>query len=516
MYNYMGKILTGAHREFTYQLRTYGNRCFPHMIRQPYPKARLSEVLLMDPELNEESSPPDDESIDLRSIWVVEFYTPAHMDDLFDSLEQMGLKSEDDLRNPLSTLKNLGAIQYGTAWIRLGKISSRVEPEADIWGNLTAQLPGYVRFAYADIYCFTPSLVALIFKFVFTEEYGRVFQQALHQYRHSYVTSINVGYRIHEPGQQKSEHIYQIRKDTSSVVSEWISKNIPGVFSTGLLKGEFPTCEFVTLRKAKPFPSPNECGESQAFYLRHLGLGNSFRAWESANVPGLKLECDEITGKIKHYAILSINELDWIGESSDSEPGESIEAKVFRLHERMKGVLSVWAISSLLQGYADHFRELRRSALIGTPQVGRTEDALQEISESLYYSVDISAVISEIASSLERRFPIGYDIETFYPCSDWQRASGQNSLWFRIQNEIEEFSKWLQATDNSLPAQLTQYGSSLGLLENIRLQQRIKHLTYALTFLTLALAALTIVSVLDVQWSDIAEWMMRTVRILNH
>ena len=119
-------------------------------------------------------------------------------------------------------------------------------------------LPPNVSHAYGDIYCFTPSLVAVVFEFAFDEKHSRILDDALRQERESYVTPISTGYRIHDPGNQRISHIEKIRKDTKRLITEWFSENIPGVFSDGLLGGDFPTCEFVTLRKAQPFPAVDE------------------------------------------------------------------------------------------------------------------------------------------------------------------------------------------------------------------------------------------------------------------
>ena len=43
-----------------------------------------------DPKENQDSTPPDHEFVDLICLWAVEFYTPAHTDDLVDNLKRLG------------------------------------------------------------------------------------------------------------------------------------------------------------------------------------------------------------------------------------------------------------------------------------------------------------------------------------------------------------------------------------------------------------------------------------------
>ena len=502
-------MLSNIQREVAYQLRTVGSRCFPGSIRPPYPKERLAELLSIDPIRNERDALPEGEVIDLCSMWVTEFYTPAYMDELLNSLEQLGWNKEDGLRrNLVGALMDSGSNQFGTRWIHLGRIMSSDAPDNYLSKPLSAHLPAQVRYAQGDIFCFTPSLIALTIEFVFDEEYRWAFQEALRQYRKSYVTPNETGrYRIHAPENQRIDHIEKIRMDAKKVVSDWIANNVPGVFSAGLLQGDFPTCEFVTLSNATPFPLRTELDDTNIGYLRHLGLLGSFSAWESTKYPGLRLNPSGRSKVLKHHAILSIKESNWIERDSNGDE-QSRESRMYWLNMAMSGILSLRAILSLLQGYAGHFKELRTSALLGYPGDGQVEDALRGISENLSFSVDISAVTSELMSYVDRKFPLGFDIETFTPCEEWPGNEPKTSLGGNIHYQIGESARWLQAMESSLRDQMTQFGSLLGMLEDIRLQKRIKYFTYVLTFLTVVLAALTVVSVFDIQiqWSGINEF----------
>ena len=510
-------MLLPIHREIAYQIRTVGNRCLPSYIRPPYPKARLAEILSTDPSQNEKSTPPEDEVIDLCSMWVTEFYTPAYMDDMLNDLEHLGWNKVDGgARNPVSQLSDYGTSQFGQRWIPLGRIVSRDDSDYYNPRPLSTDLPQQVKYAYGDIYCFTPSLIALTIEFVFDEEYRWAFQEALRQDRESYVTPIETtSYMIHDPGHQKKDHIEKIRKDAAKVVSNWIENNVPGLFSAGLLKGDFPTCEFVTLNRAIPFPMRTELDDSDTDYLKHLGLNSRYEAWKSAQYPGLRLDPVARSAGLKHHAILSIKESNWVEQESLGGENQNRESRIYRMHMTMVGILGIWAILPLLRGYADHFKELRKSTLLGYPSDGQFEDALKGISESLSFSVDISAVTSELASYVYERIPLGFDIETFTPCADWPGNTQEASLWGNIHNQIGEYAKWLQAMDDSLRDQMTQYGNLLGMLEDIRLQKQITWLTIVLAILTVVLTVFTILSFPGVQWSDIENFMLYALRILR-
>ena len=65
--------------------------------------------------------------------------------------------------------------------------------------------------------------------------------------------------------------------------------------------------------------------------------------------------------------------------------------------------------------------------------------------------------------------------------------------------------------DNALRNQLTQYGTMLGMVENIRLQNKINIYTYMILTLTIVLAILTFITVLEkfpwlrTMWNSIAD-----------
>ena len=53
-----------------------------------------------DPEENIETTPPDDECVDLRGVWGVEFYTPAHVESLVEGFRKLGWDRGGRLGNP--------------------------------------------------------------------------------------------------------------------------------------------------------------------------------------------------------------------------------------------------------------------------------------------------------------------------------------------------------------------------------------------------------------------------------
>ena len=164
---------------------------------------------------------------------------------------------------------------------------------------------------------------------------------------------------------------------------------------------------------------------------------------------------------------------------------------------------------------------MRQTQLLAAPVVLHcpaldTEEALQAISESVSFSVDIAAVTTELSSTARRGIPIGLDIAGFTPCSDPFGDGRKTTLGARIQNRIEESASWLNTMETSIRDQLTQYGTLIGTLEDVRLQKRIRNLTNALLLLTAVIAVPTILSIVDLMSiSDLLELVKQLGRTLG-
>ena len=480
-----------------YILRLVISRLLPNHVTRPYPRSSLEEIRQNDSKRNAESSPPPNEYIDLYSIWAIEFYTPAHKDRLLESIEHLGWSS-DGSRDPVRWIREQGASQFGQACMYLGRILPHSDPDPQLIPTFRAQLPQNVKYAYGEIYCFTPSLFAMVFEFVFDKGYSRVFDNALRQNRETYATPDETGFLIHDPSEQKGTHIKEIRREATRLVTDWFSSNIPGLCSVGLLGGEWPTCEFVTLSKLKPFPSTKERNVASESYLWNLGLSNSYGTWESADMPELRLKPPLREHNIPPYhCILSVHEGSWIKQEEKEMNETDRESRIYGMHSRMSGIVSIWSIEVLLQGYARHFRDLRNSTFWRSKQYSSVIQSLEKIGESVSYSVDIAAVTSELSSYVQNKRILGFEIESFVRRADAPESWGKDNLQQLIQRQIGENAKWLVSMENALRNQITQFGTILGMTENMRSQMRITLLTRLMLALTIVLAVLTFFTLLD-------------------
>lgn len=477
-----------------YSFRFAANKCFPRYVRPPFPRNLLHEIRKTDPDQNALHSPPVGERIDLYSVWAIEFYTPSQMDELIRSLDDLDWNKEDG-RDPVSWLKLPVTSKFSQGWMPLGPIISHDDPTQYVTRPLRAELPDGVLCAYGDIYRFTPSLVGIVFEFTFAETQRRSLEEALRQERETFVTATPSGYRIHEPGNQRTSQIRKIREDTTGLVTQWFSKNIPGLCSAGLLDGDFPTGEFVTLLEAKPFPAIEERQDGFKWYLNHLGLAGSYGSWESKRISELRFRTPSANRNAKkHHSIFSMNEVGWLELDSQEDIGDRSESRIYRMHRRLSGTFGIWAIGVLLEGYAQHFVELRNSQFMRSGQRKSAVEALRRIGENVLFSGDVAAVTEDLASLMRNSLPLGIEVESFITRPDAPDFSRKGSFEKLIHKQVKENAEWLGSVDDAVRHHLTQYGTILGIVENISLQTKVTSLSYALVALTVVLSVLTFVT----------------------
>ena len=480
-------------------------RLLPTFVRrrlQPLPSHDKQEALdgyrARDPETNADTLPPEDEYIDLCCVWGVEFYTPAHLTQLIDGFRKLGWRADDhaDLsRDPESWLRGLRRYQYGGSWMNLGYLVPK-DSGPMLFGaeKHAAPLPECAKYASAGIHSISPSLVSVVMCFEFTDEASRLFDNTLRRSRQTYTTPVRRGFQIHDPRTQKTEHIGQIRNGITRQIGKWFSENLPGLFSSGILDYEIPTCEFVTLRKAEPFPTGPVQKNTPFEYLDILGLLRDFDVWKSSETPGLKFRMPRHEKRNPPYhSFLAINEAVHISAMPDMYGSTERGARIANVDEFMPNLLSLWAIEPMLEGYTQYLHKVRDSATSDPKARQAPAKILESIGGNVEYSIDIAAVTSELALQFQEGLPLVFSIETFEPCVD-KFYGPKTTLKNRLELIVGKQATWLQGVDKSLRDHLTQYGSLVGAAENVRTQAKITFLTRALLVLAGATLVLTVLS----------------------
>ena len=451
-----------------------------------------------DAQENTDTSPPVGEYIDLCCMWGIEFYTPAHLADLIGGLRKLGWHTNehpDPSRDPVSWLYGLRRYQHGGAWMNLdylipeGSNLPFIGPDSRV-----APLPPCAKYASAGIHSITPSLVSLVVCFVLNDDVSCTFDNALRANQQTYTTPVRRGNQIHSPRTQKTDDIGQIRNNITREIGSWFSENLPGLFSSGILDHEIPTCEFVTLRKAEPFPSHIEGENNFHKYLDILGLRLDFDVWKNSRMPGLKFKMPHpVVHNPPYHSVVAINEGRHISDIPDIYGSADRETRIVHVDQFMPNLLSLWSILPMLEGYTQYLNKVREAATFKSGGRPAPAKVLERLGVNVAHSVDIAAVTSELGMYSEEGFPLIHDIEHFEPCDSHFYEAGLH-LRKRLEFIIGKQATWLKRTEKSIRDQLTQYGSLVGAAENARIQGKITRLTWALLFLAGATLVATVLA----------------------
>ena len=244
----------------------------------------------------------------------------------------------------------------------------------------------------------TSSLVCVLMLFVLDDDYAKKLDTALKTDRQTFYKATPPFRAILDPEQQKIEDIRQVRDEIKRIVTSWFSLNLPGLFSSGLLEGEMPTCELITLRDAEPFSTPRHATPR---FLRLLGLESAYNVWSSTNVPGLKLRLlDMANTSPQYHSILSLKECNLSDKDLKKSMGWSgREARIDYIDDFVKdGLLSLWAVLLMLEGYGNNLRDIRGSAILRPGSRQNLVTILEKLASNVSFSIDIDAVTSELQS----------------------------------------------------------------------------------------------------------------------
>ena len=404
-----------------------------------------------DEEHNKETTPPDNEVIDLGCIWAVEFYTPSHMDALLTNIRRIGWDEEGfrGLKEIKEWADRSREHPMGGGWENLGTISSSGTNDSTFRKvHHNALPPPHVSEISGRLFSVTSSLACIIMMFRLQEESATGFDTALRTDRETYCTEFSSHSRaIHDPRVQKIDHVRQIRDEMRSTVTQWFSMNLPGLFSAGLLEGEMPTCEFVSLRETEPCPNIDQ---SAPDFLGLLGLRSGIDAWSSVHLPGLKFSPSSWDLSVpQYYSIFAIKEDDL----SDDQLNEAMnwsgrEARILYVNNLvMDGPLWLWALLRMLEGYGKRLGALRESSMLRLEASHNSVEVLNELAQHVSFGVDINVVTSDLQNfpqpkpSYFFRYPSFVPIEVeYYP----EGSKLENHLSSLIsERAVHGFKRWI-------------------------------------------------------------------------
>ena len=465
------------------------------------PAYMLDQYRKNDPTSNAETTPPEDEHVDLHCMWAVEFYTPSHVDKLVGNLKKLGWDRNELLgrESPASWVRITRQHSEGGGWFNLGTIRSGDDRRAWPPRDRTAPLPMDVHHARGGIYSFTPSLTCIVICFVFEDDFRCRIDEALRTSRQTYTRPVSRGHEILDPERQKTDEVRLLRQECVDLAARWFRENLPGVFSSGLLGDQLPICEFVTLHKAEPFPDREAKEYTPSGYMRVLDLEFSPSVWRAKDIPSLKFSLELSGQNPEYHSIFVVRDAEIEGtkllDAYGGLPG--LAAYVDHTYREMIGKV---AIRPLLDGYSSRLNELRDAvtAKIRRPSRRRPSHTLQVLVDNVAYDVDIETVTTDLIASTAEPSIFYRHLASFEPCFNWQTRDSLAELFRPVSNK---HAVRLKQTAQSLRDHLTQFGSLIAATEDVRTQRSI-------LWLTVIVAALAVVTFFSGEAdSTLADWM---------
>ena len=479
-------------RSLFFRLQKYGYRKFPSFIPDPELHERLERYRSHDADGNAESEPPSDEVINLRCIWAVEFYTPSQISKLLRGFEKLGWNTDDSLgvdHNPVLWIQRTRESAAGGGWLNLGPIQR--PGGGRLFGfDRKAPLPTGVEYALATMYSLTSSITCIVIGFVLDKTQNRRFEQALRRKRQTYTMPLRGrrrrGHQIMGPGTQKETDIRTLRTEMRELAADWLRAHLPGVFASGILAGEYPTCEFLTLCNTPPFPPHSARDHRKDEWLRILSVDYDLYAWRAEKLRGLKFSWP-LSSDIHHrfHAVIATREDDFSDETLQHS------SLVFYVDQFVNAMLSRWALVGVLSGFERYLNNVRDSAAFKPNHRARPLHLLEDLGSHVAQSVDISAVSAELQRFAEREELFKHGINVFYRCDPSLYRNKETTLIEEMRKQTAERAEWLRNIDRSVRDVLIQYGTTVGVRENIKLQKHTARLTWVILALTIVIVILT-------------------------
>jgi hypothetical protein len=482
-----------VYRQFR-RLRAYVHKKLPAIFSNPTLEEHLRWCRERDDEENEALNPPHDEIIRLHCLWAGEIYTPSQIDNLLSGLARLDWGRDDLLpdRDVAQWVRRSRESSLGGGWLNVGVITRPGDNR--FWNARSADLPEHVDYAFGSIFALTSAVTCLVINFVFDEHYANQFELILRRRHQSTIKKAPRGYSIYQPTHLKTDEVANLRRQLVDLALEWFRKNVPGLFCSGPAdQKDLPTCEFVTLTRAEPFPKPEE----KADYLHVLQLEAGLEAWHFENIAGLKLARRAFAGDdLPFHTILTVNEHRLRDQELAAYGGHTRDGYVNWLHHQIPSMFSRLALVALLTRYERDLNAIRDSTLFGTTVTEAALRRMRRVAERFSGSVDISAIAADMQeycaahSAFQRGFPrlLPAEPRWFEPAA---------TLGGVLQTRLSHRAARLERAERSVRDLLIQHGTLLSATENISLQNSIRFLTWIMAGLTLFIFVLTALMAMD-------------------
>lgn len=451
----------------------------------------LSSRLERDAKENESGRMPPNERVEVPALWVAELYTSSTIEGLTQGITN--LNWEQGRTRDESVIDWMTEVRHGrtAGWTNLGLVSSVDSPH--FMSERTAVLPTGVAALRPTLRSVTPSVSALTVAFMFDDETAQLLDEGLRadyttfstrspRFRRRYLFAHILWGRptthsrsVHTPDTQRRDEAAKSLKALEASCTSWLSRNLPGVFASGLRDGSYPTAMLFLSEGTRPFTDESQ----QIRALRSIGLSRDYNAWETDEWPAVRMVFPSGSREQDLRLSFGARREDSFPEhpgTPDSESNWSISQSADDL---IPGLLTRWALSCLLDGYHQMLSQHRdMSASLSTFRPVRDLRDLRTFARTDLY--DILSMTTEVTALAKSHRNFAYDVLEMNRVEDGTRAKlpllkGMRKAQSRRGRQVTREAILLRKT-LSMSAETTQT------ISNVRSQR-----------LILALSALSII-----------------------
>lgn len=369
---------------------------------------------------NERGRLPDDEEVQLPAIWTVELYTPSTVNGLLDGIRS--LKWEYGNTRDHSLTKWMNSVRQGrlAGWTTLGIVSPTTS--AHFLSERTAPLPAGVRVMQPILMSITPSLTAFVSMYMLDDESAlsldtpmrAKFTSTARRDSHTQWWQIlryvltgkgsRFGYRLFNPDNIRRERIQSCVRDIETRCVDWVRRHVPGVFSS-LNSAGMPTAALFITKQVSPMTE--ESRNIRA--LSGLAISRNYDAWNSDSWHGAGLVLPRNWDSEGQRLNFACRRRDAFPDNSFYHDPTSNWTISCRADELIRGLLSRWAITCLLDSYHEKLSVLRDyTARNSRYRPVRDLKSLRTLARTMLYDIGVCA--QETIEFAESDYRYRYDV----------------------------------------------------------------------------------------------------------
>ena len=440
-----------------------------------------------DQEENAKGRLPEDEHIQVPALWVAELYTPSTVGGLLAGISRMGWeygRSRSD-----SLVKWMNDVREGrqAGWMSLGLVAPPGSPHA--MPERESLLPVGVHAALPVLMSLTPSVTALVVAFLMDDNTADLLDAPLRADFSTHMAPlfrsrdviryvlgnrmIRFGRSIHGPNNIRREQVTASMENLERGCIDWVREHLPGAFAA-FADVPFPSAALFVTEKVSPLTE--DASKSAAFDA--VALDRDYESWESAEWPRARLVLPHSWDGEGARLVFACRRSDAFPEKPRYPDIDSNWTIAERADLLVRGLLSRWALTCLLDVYHEHLSALRDgTARDGGYRPVRDLKQLRSLARTKLY--DIVASSQEIEKFSESDDAYRWDvIEMTYT----QEVHGKRlDLLSNFQTSQALRAKRVQAESDLLQSTLSTSIDLSQTISSIRIQRLVVLLTFVST-----------------------------------